>query len=70
MAVTIKSQREIDLMRHSCKLLAKVHEELGKAIEPGISTLDIDRLGEKLIRGYGCVPKFLNYKGYPASKCV
>ena len=70
MAVTIKSQREIDLMRHSCKLLAKVHEELGQAIEPGISTLDIDRLGEKLIRGYGCVPNFLHYNGYPASICV
>ena len=50
MAVTIKSKREIDLMRESCRLLAKVHEELGKAIEPGISTLYIDQLGDKLIR--------------------
>ncbi len=70
MAVTIKTQREIDLMRQSCKLLAKVHEEMRKAIEPGISTLDIDRLGEKLIRSYGCVPNFLNYEGFPASICV
>ncbi len=70
MAVTIKSQREIDLMRESCRLLAKVHEELGQAIEPGISTLDIDRLGEKLIRGFGCIPNFLNYNGCPASICV
>lgn len=50
MAVTIKSQREIDLMRKSCRLLAKVHEELGQAIELVISTLFIDQLGEKLIR--------------------
>lgn len=70
MAVTIKSEREIDLMRKSCKLLAKVHDELGQAIEPGMSTLDIDRLGEKLIRGCGCIPNFLNYNGYPASICV
>jgi methionyl aminopeptidase len=70
MAVTIKSQREIDLMRESCRLLAKVHEELGQFIEPGISTLDIDRFGEKLIRGYGCTPNFLHYNGYPASVCV
>lgn len=70
MAVTIKSEREIDLMRKSCKLLAKVHDELGQAIEPGMSTLDIDRLGEKLIRGMGCVPNFLHYNGYPASICV
>lgn len=70
MPVTIKSAREIELMREAGKILAKVHEELGAAIRPGISTLDIDRLGEKLIRGYGCVPSFKNYNGYPASICV
>ena len=70
MAVSIKSAREIELMRESCKILAKVHDELGKAIEPGMSTLDIDRLGEKLIRSYDCIPNFLNYNDYPASICV
>lgn len=70
MAVSIKSEREIQLMRESCKILAKVHEELGKAVKPGISTKDIDILAEKLIRGYGCIPNFLNYNGYPASVCV
>lgn len=70
MAVTIKSEREIKLMRESCKILAEVHARLGEAIEPGISTLDIDKLGEKLIRSYDCVPNFLNYNGYPASICV
>ena len=39
MAVSIKSEREIQLMRESCKLLAKVHEELAKAVQPGVSTL-------------------------------
>ena len=70
MAVTIKSAREIELMREAGRILAKVHEELGKAIQPGMSTLDIDRLGEKLIRGFGCVPSFKNYNGDPASICV
>ncbi len=70
MAVSIKSEREIQLMRESCKILAKVHEELGKAIKPGISTKDIDILAEKLIRSYDCVPNFLHYNGYPASVCV
>ncbi|MDE7324534.1 MAG: type I methionyl aminopeptidase [Lachnospiraceae bacterium] len=70
MAVTIKTHREIDLMRESCKILARVHEELGQAIKPGISTLYIDQLGEKLIRDMGCVPNFLHYNGYPASICV
>ena len=70
MAVTIKSEREIQLMRESCRILAEVHAQLGEAIRPGISTWDIDALGEKLIRSYGCVPNFLNYNGYPASICV
>ncbi len=70
MAVTIKSAREIDLMREAGRLLAIVHDELGKAIHPGMSTKDIDRLGEDLIRSYDCVPNFLNYNGYPASICV
>ncbi len=70
MAVTIKSAREIDLMREAGRLLAIVHDELGKAIHPGMSTKDIDRLGEDLIRSFDCVPNFLNYNGYPASICV
>ena len=68
--VSIKSQSEIALMREAGKILAKVHEELKDAIRPGMSTLDIDKLGEKIIRGYGCIPSFLNYNGYPASICV
>lgn len=70
MAVSIKSEREIELMRHSCKLLAQVHKELEHAIKPGMSTMDIDVLGEKLIRDLGCIPNFKNYNGYPASICV
>ncbi len=70
MSVTIKSAREIELMRTAGKLLEEVHNELGAFVKPGISTLDIDRLGEKLIRERGCIPNFLNYNGYPASICV
>jgi len=70
MPVTIKSDREIELMRESCRLLSIVHEELGKAIKPGMTTKAVDRLGEEIIRSFGCVPNFLNYNGYPASICV
>ena len=70
MAVTIKSPREIELMRKAGEILALTHEELRKALKPGMSTLDIDRLGEKIIRSYGCIPSFKNYNGYPASICV
>ena len=57
-------------MRESCRRLSIVHKELEEAIRPGISTLDIDRLGEKLIRSLGGIPNFLHYNGYPASICV
>jgi len=70
MSVTIKSAREIEYMRTAGKLLEEVHNELAAFIKPGISTLDIDRLGERLIRERGCIPNFLNYNGYPASICV
>ncbi len=70
MAVSIKSAREIELMRESCRLLEIVHDELGKAIRPGISTLDIDRMGDEMIRDMGCIPNFKDYNGYPASICV
>ena len=70
MSVTIKTAREIELMREAGRLLEKVHDELADFVKPGISTLDIDRFGEKLIRSLGCTPNFLNYNGYPASICV
>lgn len=70
MAVNIKSAREIALMRESGRLLEIVHDELGKAIRPGISTLDIDRMGDKMIKELGGIPSFKNYEGYPASICV
>ena len=70
MAVTIKSQREIELMREAGRILAKTHEELEKALRPGMTTWEINRIGEEVIRSYGCIPSFKNYNGYPASICV
>ena len=70
MAVTIKSPREIELMREAGRILAKTHEELAKNLRPGMSTWDIDHMGEEIIRSYGCIPSVKNYNGYPASICV
>lgn len=70
MAITIKSPREIELMRESCRRLSLVHRELAKVIRPGISTKEIDRVCEELIRRCGGTPNFLHYEGYPASVCV
>lgn len=70
MSVSIKSAREIELMRAAGKILEKVHDNLGKELKAGMSTWEIDRLGEEIIRSYGCIPSFKNYNGYPASVCV
>ena len=70
MSVSIKSAREIQLMREAGKRLEYVHAKLAEYVKPGISTKDIDQYGEKLIRDLGCIPNFLNYNGYPASICV
>ena len=70
MSITIKSEKEIEIMRESGRFLAMVHEELGKALKPGMSTWEIDRIGEELIRGYGCIPTCKGYEGFPAAFCV
>lgn len=70
MAVTIKSQREIELMREAGRILAKTHQLLAAEIKPGMSTFDVDKKGDEIIRSFGCIPSFLNYNGYPASICV
>ena len=70
MAVSIKSQRELDLMREAGRILNYTLRTLEKAIRPGMATQDIDRIGEETIRSFGCVPSFLNYNGFPASICV
>ncbi|MBP5276291.1 MAG: type I methionyl aminopeptidase, partial [Lachnospiraceae bacterium] len=70
MAVSVKSEREIELMRESGRILGEVHDKLKEIIRPGISTLEIDIEGEKLIRSYDCIPNFLHYNGFPGSICV
>ena len=54
--VEIKSKREIELMREACRVTALVHEEIAKIIRPGITTLELDRVAEKVIRENGGIP--------------
>ena len=70
MAITIKSKSEIEKMREAGRLLSLVHDEMAKHVRPGISTMEINKIGEEMIRSFGCVPSFLNYEGYPASICI
>lgn len=57
-------------MRESGHRLAKVFDTMQAALRPGMTTKDIDRIGEKAIRSLGGIPNFLNYNGFPASICV
>jgi methionyl aminopeptidase len=68
--ISIKSEKEIELMRESGRILANVLEQLKSYVHPGISTLEIDRKCSEIIRSYDCIPSFLNYNGYPASICI
>jgi len=70
MAITIKSDKEIELMREAGKILAQVHNLLEKEVVPGVSTWEIDRKAAEFIRGFGCKASFYGYDGYPASICV
>jgi methionyl aminopeptidase len=73
MQPTIKNQNEINLMRQSGKILAYVHEEIEKIAKPGVSTLELDKLAERLIREAGAIPSFKGVPGpvpFPASICI
>ena len=70
MAVSIKTGKEIEIMRTAGRMLGEVLEELSASVRPGMSTKEVDVLGERLIRRKGGLPACLNYCGYPASVCV
>lgn len=70
MAVSIKTKREIELMREANHRLEKVFDAMEKMIRPGISTWEIDQAARKLIKEQGGIPNFLNYEGYPAAVCT
>ena len=61
--VTIKSKREIELMREACRVAALAQKAVEKAIKPGVSTFELDRIAEKTIRENGGIPA---EKGYPS----
>ncbi|MGB9840452.1 type I methionyl aminopeptidase [Thermovenabulum sp.] len=67
--IIIKSKREIDLMKKAGKVVAKVLEEIKKAIKPGIATIELDRIAEDIIKKYNAIPAFKGYRGYPATIC-
>lgn len=68
--VTLKSAREIETMRRSGKITAKVLADLMAAVRPGMTTGDLDAMAEKGIRELGGIPTFKGYHNYPSSICA
>ena len=68
--ITIKSEREIELMREAGKMVSMTHQYLKNFIKPGITTKELDRLAEEYIRNMGGVPTCKGYEGFPATLCT
>ncbi|MEX0952732.1 MAG: type I methionyl aminopeptidase [Nitriliruptoraceae bacterium] len=65
-----KTRDEIDRMARAGAVVARAHEALMEALRPGMSTLDLDQIAEKVILGAGAVPSFKGYRGFPATLCT
>ncbi len=68
--IVLKTERELKVMREACKISAQALKLVGNAVEPGITTAELDAMAEKFIRSVGAVPNFKNYEGYPATACI
>lgn len=68
--IVLKTDRELKIMKEACSISAGALEAAGKAVEPGVTTAEIDRLAEEYIRRRGGEPNFKNYEGYPATACI
>ena len=68
--LTIKSKREIELMKKAGSIVELALENVHKAIKPGVSTLELDRIAYKTIIENDAIPSFLNYNGFPNTLCA
>lgn len=68
--IPIKSPKDLQMLRRAGKILASVIYRVGKIVQPGITTLDIDRLSEELILKNKALPAFKGYRGFPGTACV
>lgn len=68
--IVTKNKREIELMKEAGRIVALVHQKMAEVIKPGITTLELDAIAEKIIVDHGARPSFKNYGGFPASICT
>ena len=68
--IVLKTGRELKVMREACRISAEALKLAGSAVEPGVTTAELDRIAEKYILSQGAKPNFKNYNGYPATACI
>ena len=68
--IVLKTGRELKIMREACRISAEALKLAGNAVQPGVTTAEIDRIAEKYILSQGAVRNFKNYNGYPATACI
>lgn len=68
--VVLKTGRELKVMREACRISAEALKLVGRAVEPGVTTAELDRIAENYIRSQGATPNFKGYQGYPATACI
>ena len=68
--VVLKTGRELSVMREACRISAGALKCAGEAVEPGVTTAELDEIAEKYILSQGGTPNFKNYEGYPATACI
>ena len=68
--IVLKTRREIELMREAGRISAAALKLAGEAVQPGITTAEIDRIAYDYIISQGAKPSFLNYNGFPATACI
>lgn len=68
--IVLKTTRELEIMREACRISAGALSVAGQAIEPGITTAEIDQIAYDYILSQGAEPNFLHYNGYPATACI
>ncbi len=68
--IVLKTARELGIMKEACVISAQALKLIGEAVEPGVTTAELDKLAEAFIRSKGAVPNFKGYAGYPATACI
>ena len=67
--IYLKTDEEVELMRQSNRLLGMAYGEIAKAIAPGVTTAQLNKIGEEFVRDNGGIPSCLGYEGFPAAFC-